>query len=651
MTYSFLPEVFERWKADWIDPALDYVDGLRSTSDSHLNSVSIEYPELEVSTATDDYAPKNLLGSGTFGSVFRGTMKDGTEVAIKVLQVPEEAGFEEEVQVLSRFRHPNLVILMGFARHTETGGRSLIYEYLSGGDVSKRLQQSRRSSQGYKPFDARLRLSVALDAASGLSHLHNATPRAFHRDIKGPNILLDKYGTAKMADFGLAVYGKLSALSMLSNINGQNDFSMKVAQASGTVGYACPEYIRTGIIKEASEVHSFGMVLLELLTPAVPKPAHGHHRGQQTEFYYLVDHLQFSIDKVFEMLDDSANFPQQLAKALTELAFKCIQREDSYHQRPLFKELVDILRRYLAQHDASSSDVDAGCAVADRSSSKHQQQQSKAPATCDDAVAKSNAPLPEDVLAHTEAVGQAPVPTRTVAVSALPMEKLLPEESLSQRDAERIQNWHAQMQQEAAFIAAGSPASPSPCGAALGPPQASSQRSRSNHLGERSPALQNSDVLPVACRLCCVFAEGVDLSVLTDDQRYINFPAAPSRPAAPTAGGTAEAPPVAVTELFVGRNGQPSGFWENLIREKRLRGTVSREHFKVVSRRGAVERYEGAERVMASVLKPRPVAAHSFALQCLSANGVYLNGEFVAQGSEERLLQHGDLIALAAAQS
>ncbi|CAK0883583.1 unnamed protein product, partial [Prorocentrum cordatum] len=151
----------------------------RATDDQHLNSVSIEYSDGDVSAATKGFSGDALLGSGAFGSVYRGTMKDGTEVAIKLLKVPDEAGFEDEVKVLSRFRHPNLVILLGFARHHKSGYRSLIYEFLAGGDAARRISQSK---QGKQPFQARMRLSVALDAASGLSHLHNAKPRAFHRD-------------------------------------------------------------------------------------------------------------------------------------------------------------------------------------------------------------------------------------------------------------------------------------------------------------------------------------------------------------------------------------------------------------------------------------------------------------------------------------
>jgi len=317
-----LPGFLGRWKSDWIDPALDYIEGQKPKSDSHLNDVSIEYPENDIRDATSNFDPKELLGSGTFGSVYKGIMGDGTEVAIKVLQVPEEAGFEEEVKVLSRFRHPNLVILMGFSRHIDTGGRSLIYEYLAGGDVSKRLQRSRQHPES---FEWNARLSAVIDAACGLSHLHNMTPRAFHRDIKAPNVLLDRNGTAKMADFGL------SCVSSSSHY--------KVAQASGTVGYACPEYIRSGIITEGSEVHSYGMLVLEILTgapPAVARP------DKPNEFCYLVGHIQGSSAKVMQMLDPTGHFPVTLAQTLTEFAFRCTCQNPA--DRPLFRQIVIELR-------------------------------------------------------------------------------------------------------------------------------------------------------------------------------------------------------------------------------------------------------------------------------------------------------------------
>ncbi|KAF4741562.1 hypothetical protein FOZ63_030525, partial [Perkinsus olseni] len=230
-------------------------------TDANLNFISLEYPYEELRRATNNFSQDNVLGTGTYGCVYRGQLKDGTEVAVKVLQAPKESGFKEEVKVLSKFRHANLVILMGFARNGHE--RCLVYELLSGGDVSGRLQPS----SGPPSFNWYQRLSVALDAALGLSHLHNATPRVFHRDIKTQNILLDRNGSAKVADFGLACLAEHRSLG-----------HFKVQQCSGTIGYADPAYINTSVVTEKTEVYSFGMVLIELLTarpPAVQDPSTG----------------------------------------------------------------------------------------------------------------------------------------------------------------------------------------------------------------------------------------------------------------------------------------------------------------------------------------------------------------------------------------
>eukprot|EP00435_Cladocopium_sp_Y103_P003231 s2389_g1.t1 len=179
------------------------------------------------------------------------------------------------------------------------GWRSLIYEFLAGGDVSKRLQRSR---QQLEPFRWNARLSAAVDAACGLSHLHNVTPRAFHRDIKGPNILLDKNGTAKMADFGLSCVSEGA--------------QHKVKQASGTVGYACPEYIRTGIITEGSEVHSFGMVVLELLTGAPPAVEKPNKPGESFRMWRMAG-------KVWQWGNTRENSGEKLGKCSTGRGLEC----------------------------------------------------------------------------------------------------------------------------------------------------------------------------------------------------------------------------------------------------------------------------------------------------------------------------------------
>ena len=216
---------------------------------------------------------------------------------------------------------------MGFAVNGTQ--RLLVYEYLSGGDVSRRLQKCARDGL---PFTYSQRLSVALDAACGLSHLHNANPKVFHRDIKTANILLDRNGGAKMADFGLACLSRSS--------------EHKVKQASGTIGYACPYYIQRGVVTEGSEVYSFGMVLIELLCNA-PPACSGPNPG---EILYLVNHLQGSVSRCVGMADTKAGWPAAVATKVAELAMSCVSMNEQ--QRPKFVQIVKQLRNIIEGSEA-----------------------------------------------------------------------------------------------------------------------------------------------------------------------------------------------------------------------------------------------------------------------------------------------------------
>mgnify|MGYP001470933872 CR=1 FL=1 len=199
---------------------------------------------------------------------------------------------------------------MGFSRHKRSDGtftkeRLLIYELLPNGDLYSRLQASQTKQN---PFLWRERLGVAVDAFLGISHLHGSRPPVFHRDIKSQNILLDRNGGAKVADFGLACLAQ------------PDTTALRVAQAAGTAGYADPEYIRTSIIDERAEVYSVGMVLLELYTGR--PPAVQHPDGKVVMTYR---HVKGNRDAIIGMQDRTANWPPAVGCRVVEIALTCIQ--------------------------------------------------------------------------------------------------------------------------------------------------------------------------------------------------------------------------------------------------------------------------------------------------------------------------------------
>jgi len=288
-------------------------------TDAVLNHISQEFTFTDLQEATSNFSSSSRLGEGTYGTVFRGTLRDGTEVAIKALASPKEGGFREEVEVLSRFRHPNLVILLGFARNGRE--RYLVYELLPGGDLNSRLGKDAE-------FTWRHRTNVALDAALGLSHLHCSRPQVFHRDVKTQNILMDRNGTGKVADFGLACLAQ------------PNQKSLAVAQTSGTIGYADPLYIRSGVVTEKSEVYSLGMVLLEVLTGRPPALQHASGRID-----YQFEHLHGDLMRLFPMVDPRGQWPQIMIERVGGLALRCIHESEA--ARPNFVEIVTQLRAWL----------------------------------------------------------------------------------------------------------------------------------------------------------------------------------------------------------------------------------------------------------------------------------------------------------------
>ncbi|KAH9332085.1 hypothetical protein KI387_004193, partial [Taxus chinensis] len=217
----------------------------------------------ELKMATDNFSEGNEIGSGGYGKVYKGILAGpggGEMVAIKRAQRDSLQGsteFKNEIELLSRVHHKNLVALIGFC--FEQGEQMLVYEYMPNGT----LRDSLSGKTGIY-MDWRRRIRIALGSAKGLSYLHeHANPPIIHRDVKSENILLDGNLTAKVADFGLS---KLVADGSI-NAGGKGHVS---TQVKGTLGYLDPEYYMTQKLTEKSDVYGFGVVLMEILTARHP---------------------------------------------------------------------------------------------------------------------------------------------------------------------------------------------------------------------------------------------------------------------------------------------------------------------------------------------------------------------------------------------
>ncbi|XP_009150292.1 probable LRR receptor-like serine/threonine-protein kinase MEE39 isoform X1 [Brassica rapa] len=199
---------------------------------------------------------KNLqqpLGEGGFGIVYHGNLNGSEQVAVKLLSQTSAQGYKEfkaEVELLLRVHHINLVSLVGYC--DEKDHFALIYEYMSNGDLHQHLSGKHVGSV----LDWGTRLQIAIEAALGLEYLHiGCKPAMVHRDIKSTNILLDEEFKAKIADFGL---------SRSFQVGG--DQSRVSTVVAGTLGYLDPEYYLTSELSEKSDIYSFGILLLEIIT-------------------------------------------------------------------------------------------------------------------------------------------------------------------------------------------------------------------------------------------------------------------------------------------------------------------------------------------------------------------------------------------------
>lgn len=210
----------------------------------------IDLPVLEAATA--GFSDDNLLGRGGFGPVYKGVMENGQEIAVKKLSLQSRQGVREflnEVRLLLKVQHRNLVSLLGCC--ASSGQKMLVYPYFPNGSLDHILFDRKKSVQ----LDWPKRYQIIIGLARGLLYLHEESPvKIIHRDIKASNVLLDDQLNPKISDFGMARL-------FLEDATHVNTFRI-----SGTYGYMAPEYAMKGYLSAKTDVFSFGMLVLEIVS-------------------------------------------------------------------------------------------------------------------------------------------------------------------------------------------------------------------------------------------------------------------------------------------------------------------------------------------------------------------------------------------------
>ncbi|XP_020600056.1 U-box domain-containing protein 52-like [Phalaenopsis equestris] len=260
----------------------------------------------EIEMATNYFAENLKIGEGGYGPVYK-CFLDHTPVAVKVLRPDAAQGrtqFQQEVEVLSCIRHPNMVLLLGAC--PEYG--CLVYEYMANGSLDDRL--FRRNSTPPIPWQHRFR--IAAEIATGLLFLHQTKPEPLvHRDLKPGNILLDRNFVSKISDVGLA---RLVPPAVADTVT-----QYRMTSTAGTFCYIDPEYQQTGMLGVKSDIYSLGIMLLQLITARPPMG--------------LTHHVSRALEKgnFEELLDQSVtNWPVEETVRLAQVALKCseLRRKD-----------------------------------------------------------------------------------------------------------------------------------------------------------------------------------------------------------------------------------------------------------------------------------------------------------------------------------
>ncbi|XP_010262824.1 PREDICTED: putative serine/threonine-protein kinase [Nelumbo nucifera] len=276
-------------------------------------------------SATGSFHPSNRVGGGGFGIVYKGVLRDGTQVAVKSLSAESKQGIREfltEIDMISNVKHPNLVQLIGCC--IEGTNRMLVYVYMENNSLAHILLGSKSK---HVLLDWPTRAAICVGTAHGLAFLHEeAKPHIVHRDIKASNILLDKNFQPKIGDFGLA---KLFP----------DNITHLSTQVAGTEGYLAPEYALLGQLTKKADIYSFGVLILEIVSGrSNSKAAFGEDLKVLVEWTWKLKEEGRLLDIVDpELLE----YPEDEVARYIKVALFCTQAPPQ--QRPSMKRVLEML--------------------------------------------------------------------------------------------------------------------------------------------------------------------------------------------------------------------------------------------------------------------------------------------------------------------
>ncbi|XP_042032638.1 rust resistance kinase Lr10-like [Salvia splendens] len=311
---------------------------------SNNELTAIRYSYSDIKKMTKGFREK--LGQGGYGHVYKGKLRSGNEVAVKMLRKlgGNEQDFMNEIATIGRIHHVNVVKLVGYCAHGSK--RVLVFDFMSNGSLDKYLfnQEKMYSLNWTKKFE------IAVGVARGIEYLHRGCDiQILHFDIKPHNVLLDDSFIPKVSDFGLAKY-----FSKEKN-------SVTLTAARGTIGYVAPELINRGIgtISYKADVYSFGMMLMDIV--GLKRDLVGNNDSSSKYFpYWIYDHINQGKDYTEIGCVDENGGAREVCRKMTIVALWCIQMNPG--DRPSMNEVLkmlegDVERMRIPEYPSQSTQI------------------------------------------------------------------------------------------------------------------------------------------------------------------------------------------------------------------------------------------------------------------------------------------------------